>query len=60
MHADDYDWGSHGKRFKFNKLNQTYTVNKIKKYTSSTSKCSLFSQKENNKGQIEIQLRVNN
>lgn len=58
MHADDYDWGPHGKRFKLNKLKQSYSENKIKKYVSSTSRCHISSRKENSKGQIEIQLRI--
>ena len=60
MHADDYDWGSHGKRFKFNKLCMNYSENKVKKYVNRTSRCSIFSRKENNKGQVEIQLRISN
>ena len=58
MHADDYDWGSHGKKFKLNKLNQAYCENKVKKYVKSTSRCNIYSRRENSKGQIEIKLRI--
>jgi hypothetical protein len=59
MHADDYDWGSHGHKFHLKKLNMTYSENKLKKVVNSTSRYSISSRKENKKGQIEIQLRVN-
>jgi len=58
MHADDYDWGSHGKKFKLNKLNLTYGENAIKKYVSRTSRCNISSRRQNEKGQIEIKLRI--
>ena len=58
MHADDYDWGSHGKRFNLNQLNQTYSESKIKKYVNSTSRCNITSRQKNSKGQIEIKLRM--
>ena len=58
MHADDYDYGSHGNRFKFKKLNVTYSENKLKKVVNSSSRYSIFSRKENKKGQVEIHLRV--
>jgi hypothetical protein len=58
MHADDYDWGKNGQKFKLNKVKIAYTENKIKKYVSGTSKCNISSRKENAKGQVEIQLRI--
>jgi len=58
MHADDYDSGKHGKRFKLNNLNKKYVENKLKKYVSNTSNCNIFSRKENSQGQLEIQLRL--
>ena len=58
MHADDYDWGNHGKRFNLNQLNQTYSEGKIKKYVKSTSRCHISSRQKNSKGQIEIKLRM--
>ena len=58
MHADDYDAGSHGKRFGLGNLNKKYVENKLKKYVSTTSTVNIFSRNENEKGQIEIQLRV--
>ena len=59
MHADDYDYGSHGKKFNLETLNKTYMEKKLKKYVNSTSMYNIASRRENNKGQIEIQLRVN-
>ena len=50
MHADDYDWGYHGKRFNLNQLNQSYSENKIKKYVNSTSRCNITSRQKNSKG----------
>jgi len=58
MHADDYDAGSHGKRFKLKQLNKTYSETKIKRYVGSTASCNIFSRRENEKGQIEIHLRI--
>jgi len=58
MHADDYDAGVHGNKFKLNVLNKTYTENRIKKYVNSTSSCSIFSRQENENGQIEIHLKL--
>lgn len=58
MHADDYDWGKYGKKFKFKELNQTYTENKLRKYCRSTSKYNIMSRKNMKDGRIEIQLRV--
>ena len=59
MHADDYDYGLHGKKFKLGQLNKRYVENKIKGYVNRTSQCNIFSRKENKNGQLEIQLRVN-
>jgi hypothetical protein len=58
MHADDYDVGRHGDRFKLKKLNKTYVENKLNGYVRNTSRCNIFSRTENEKGQIEIQLRL--
>ena len=54
MHADHIDI----KRFNMKGLNMTYQENKLKKYVSSTSRCNIFSRCKNDKGQIEIQLRI--
>ena len=51
MHVD----GNFGK---LKQLNQTYVENKVKKYANSTSSCNIFSRRENEKGQVEIQLRI--
>ena len=59
MHADDYDCGVHGKKFNLETLNKTYMEKKLNKYVNSTSLYNIASRRENNKGQIEIQLRVN-
>ena len=58
MHADDYDAGSHGSRFKLKELNKKYVENKLRKYVSTTATCNIFSKQENKKGQVEIQLRL--
>ena len=54
MHADHIDIS----KFNLKGLNKTYQENKLRKFVSSTSKCNIFSRKENDKGQIEIHLRV--
>lgn len=54
MNADHIDI----KRFNMKGLNMTYQENKLKKYVSSTSRCNISSRKQNEKGQIEIQLRI--
>jgi hypothetical protein len=54
MNADHIDIN----KFKMKQLNKKYCENKLNKYVSSTSKCNIFSRKENNKGQLEIQLRI--
>ena len=54
MNADHIDI----KKFNMKGLNMAYQENKLKKYVGSTSRCNIFSRKENNNGQIEIQLRV--
>ena len=51
MHVD-------GGRFKIKKLNQTYIENRVKKHVNSTSNYSVISRRENEKGQVEIHLRV--
>lgn len=60
MHADDYDYtkSRSSSKFKLGELNKRYVETKIKRYVNTTSQCSIFSRKENNKGQLEIQLRV--
>ena len=58
MHADDYDAGSHGKRFGLGTLNKKYVENKLKRYVNTTSSCNIFSRTENENGQVEIQLRL--
>ena len=54
MHADHLDI----KRFNMKGLNMTYQENKLKKCVSTTSRWNISSRKLNEKGQIEIQLRV--
>ena len=54
MHADHIDI----KKFKMKELNKKYSENKLRKYVSTTSRCNIFSRRENNNGQIEIHLRV--
>ena len=46
------------KKFKMKQLNKKYCENKLNKYVSSTSRCNIFSRQENDKGQLEIQLRI--
>ena len=58
MHADDYDAGVHGSRFGLETLNKKYVETKLKRYVNSTSSINIFSRSENEKGQIEIQLRL--
>jgi hypothetical protein len=58
MHADGYDAGKYGGAFGLKELNKIYVENKLKKYLSTTSTCNIFSRRENEKGQIEIQLTV--
>lgn len=58
MHADDYDAGRYGSRFKLKDLNKKYVENKLKRYVNTVSNCSIFSRTENEKGQVEIHLRV--
>ena len=54
MHAHDSD----GRKFKLKQLNKTYSETKIKRYVNTTASCNIFSRRENEKGQIEIQLRI--
>jgi hypothetical protein len=54
MNADHIDIN----KFKMKQLNKTYCENKLKKYVRSTSRCNIFSRKENSNGQLEIQLRI--
>ena len=58
MHADDYDAGTHGKRFGLGTLNKKYVENKLKRYVNTTASINIFSRNENEKGQVEIQLRL--
>ena len=60
MHADDYDSGKFGHKFKLKDLNIKYVENKLKKYVSTTSTCNIFSRRENSQGQLEIHLRLTN
>ncbi len=57
MHASAYDkaWRT-GPKIK--ELNLTYVENKLKKEISGNSFCRIASRKKNEKGQIEIHLRV--
>ena len=54
MNADHIDI----KRFNMKGLNKTYGENKLKKYVNSNSRCNIFLRKENEKGQLEIHLRI--
>ena len=54
MNADHIDI----RKFNMKGLNMTYQENKLKKYVSSTSRCNIFSRRENEKGQLEIHLRI--
>lgn len=58
MHADDYDSGSHGHRFSLGTLNKKFVENKLKRYVGTTSSINIFSRNENEKGQVEIQLKL--
>lgn len=58
MHADNADVGGSRNRFNLKKLNLTYVENKVKKYVNSTVNCNIFSRRENEKGQVEIKLRI--
>jgi len=57
LHASEFDhsWRT-GNHIKV--LNQGYAENKLKKTISVNSSCSIFSRKQNEKGQIEIQIKV--
>lgn len=57
LHVDDYDWGSHGKRFNLNKIKQNYTKATIKKYVNNTSKYVLVNETEE-KGNIKMRIRI--
>jgi len=58
LHADDYDVGNHGHRFGLGTLNKVYVENRLNKYVGTVSTCNIFSRTENNKGQVEIHLRI--
>lgn len=58
VHADDYDIGTHGQRFKLGVLNQRYVENKLKRFCSTTATCNIFSREEKANGQLEVQLRI--
>ena len=58
MHADDYDWGRYGSRFDLEELNKKYVEKKLNRYVYTNSNCNIFSRRENEKGQVEIQLRI--
>ena len=57
LHASAFDhaWRT-GNKIK--DLTQGYVENKLKKTISVMSNCNIFSRKQNEKGQIEIQLRL--
>jgi hypothetical protein len=57
LHASQFDsaWRDGAK---IKALKMGYAENKLKKTVSVMSNCSIFSRKQNEKGQIEIQLRV--
>ena len=57
MHADDYDWGKHGKRFNFDKMKQLYTKIRIKKHVTTTSKYSIVSETVD-EGKIKLRIRL--
>jgi len=54
MNADHIDI----RKFNMKGLNMTYQENKLKKYVNNTSKCNIFSRKQNEQGQLEIHLRI--
>ena len=54
MHADHIDI----RKFNLKGLNKKYAENKLMKYVNQTSKCNVFSRAENDKNQVEIQLRI--
>ena len=58
LHASQFDhaWRD-GDKIKALKMG--YAENKLKKTISVMSNCNIFSRKQNEKGQIEIHLRVN-
>ena len=58
MHADDYDAGIHGNKFRLGTLNKKYIENKLRRYVNTTSSINIFSRNENKNGQIEIQLSL--
>ena len=58
IHSDEDDTRLSGGRFGLGTLNKKYVENKLKRHTSVTSKCNIFSRTENEKGQVEIQLRI--
>ncbi len=58
MHADDYDAGRHGSRFKLKQLNKKYVENKLRKYVNSTASCNISSTHEKENGQLEIHVRI--
>jgi len=57
LHASAFDsaWRTGAK---IKTLNMTYAENKLKKSISVMSNCNIFSRKQNENGQIEIQLRL--
>lgn len=58
LHADDYDAGSHGSRFKLTELNKRYVENKLRRYVNTTSSCNISYRQEKENGQVEIHLRI--
>lgn len=60
MHADDYDYGAHGKKFKLEKLNKAYCEKKLKNFVSKSSRYFIMSRKERQNGTVQIELRVIN
>ena len=58
MHADDYDAGSHGRRFGLGTLNKKYIEKKLRSKIATTSKINIYSRNELETGQVEIHLRL--
>ena len=54
MHADHIDIS----KFNLKGLNKTYAENKLKRFVSSTARFNVFSRREKENGQVEVQLRL--
>ena len=57
LHASEFDhaWRN-GEKIRH--LKQGYAENKLKKTVSVLSNCNIFSRRQNDKGQVEIELRL--